>query len=243
MEREVDGFLDLADHCFGRLLRHDVPVQGDDDQRQLPVIGQELAFDDFVLAQVGDHLIIGCAFRQIVRHDGGHVAGLVRLAARGYHRDKPIDAIGELQLRCHRAEGVNLLFLQQILALDHGKHVILARREPPVDFLVLVKFLGVGSEQFRQAIVDPELVDAHSGETGEHHDQNADRDWVRESEKANAFKTKRKQRLRLAGRVFCVHLALDLPRYRASPRGRNRLFGSHGRIGGSTRARCVYFGV
>ena len=43
--------LDAADHGLGRLLGDHGPVERDDDQRQLAVVGQELALDDIVRLQ------------------------------------------------------------------------------------------------------------------------------------------------------------------------------------------------
>ena len=47
-ERPCRTVVDVADDVARGLLAHDLAVERDDDQRQLAVVGKELAFDDVV---------------------------------------------------------------------------------------------------------------------------------------------------------------------------------------------------
>ena len=57
-------------------------------------------------------------------------------------------------------ERFQLLALQQVGPLDHGKDVVLAGGKALVDVLVLAEFDGVGAEQLRQRIVDLDAREA-----------------------------------------------------------------------------------
>ena len=59
-----------------------------------------------------------------------------------------------------RRKASSCVRLQEVLALDHHQHVVLAGGKAPVDLLVAAEFLGVGAEQLGERIVDLQLEDA-----------------------------------------------------------------------------------
>ena len=133
------------------LLLHDLAVERDDDHRQLAVVGEELAFDDVVGLERVDHRIEGgTVLRHLVGHERRRITRRIRLAARRQHGDEARDAVDELQLRRQAGEGLELLALQEVVALDDDEHVVLARGKARVDRLVAAELLGVGAEQLRQ---------------------------------------------------------------------------------------------
>ena len=54
----VDGILDAADYGPRRLLLHHGAIERDDDERELTVVGEELALDDIVRSKRRDHGIV-----------------------------------------------------------------------------------------------------------------------------------------------------------------------------------------
>ena len=93
---------------------------------------------------------------QLVGHDRRRVAGGVRLAARRQHGDEAVDAVGQLQIDDGAAEGLELRLLQEVLALDHHQHVVLAGGEAAIDLLVAAELLGIGAEELGERVVDPQ---------------------------------------------------------------------------------------
>jgi len=65
-----------------------------------------------------------------------------------------------LQVGDHVAQLLEVLALKQRLALDHHQHVELGRGEALGDFLVLLVFDRVGTEQLAERIVDLDPLDA-----------------------------------------------------------------------------------
>ena len=62
LEQIVHGGVDLADDDARRLLVHDLAVERDDDERELAVVGQELALDDVVGLERRDDRVVGGPF-------------------------------------------------------------------------------------------------------------------------------------------------------------------------------------
>ena len=150
---------------LGGLVAHRLAIERDDDQRQVTVVGQELAFDDVILFQrLYDRVVGRLVLRQIVGHDRRRVARRIGLAARREHRDEPTHAVGQLQVDDRVSERFELRLLEKILPFHDDQHVVLARRETAIDLLVLVEFLRVGSKELRQAVVDLEPKEAEHGE-------------------------------------------------------------------------------
>ncbi len=156
----AQGVVDAGDDLLGALLLHRGPVEGQHGQRQLAVVGQELARNDLIALERGDHGIVGRPVGQLVGNDRRRIARGVRLAARRQHRHDAVHAVGQLQVDDGAAEGFELLLLQEILALDHHQHVVFAGRKAAVDLLVAAEFLRVGAEQLGERIVDLEAREA-----------------------------------------------------------------------------------
>jgi hypothetical protein len=184
--------VDAADDLLGALLLYRGAVEGKHRQRQLAVVGQELARHDLVAFERGDDGIVGRPVGQLVGNDGRRIAGGVWLAARGQHRHDAVHPVGELQVDDGAAEGFELLLLQEILTLDHHQHVVFARRKPAVDLLVTAKLLGVGAEQLGERIVDLEERQAPPGEDRHQDDQNHGQARSRQANESSPFKSERK---------------------------------------------------
>ncbi len=147
---------DAADDLLGALLLHRLAVERDDGQRQLAVGRQELALDDVVVAHLLDDGVVLGPVGQVVGHDRRRVAAGVRLAAGRQHGDEAVHPVGQLQVDDGAPECLQLRLLQEVLALHHHQHVVLAGGKAPVDLLVAAELLGVGAEQLRERVVDPE---------------------------------------------------------------------------------------
>jgi len=147
-------------------------IERDHDQRQLAVFGEELALDDVVRLQGGDHRVEGGALLgQLVGHHGGRVARRIGLGARRQHGDEAADAVGQLQLDDGVLQRLHAFAGEQGLAGDGDEDVELARRKAPVDLLVLPEFRRIGAEELRQAVVDAQVRHAPDGQSGEQQDQ------------------------------------------------------------------------
>ena len=150
------GIVDLLHHRVQPLLRDDFAVESQQNECQRAVVGEELALDDLVVADLVDELLIGVALGQLGGKDGaGDLAGLRRLA-RGEQRDLAIHAVDELKIDDEVAQSVDRFPLEQIVAADHDQHVVFARREALGDGLVVVELRRVGAEQLGQRVIDPE---------------------------------------------------------------------------------------
>ena len=163
--------VDAADDFPGALGLHELAVERDDGQRQLPVRRQELALDDVVGPHRLDDLVVLGAVGQLVGHDRRRIAVRVRLAAGREHGDQPVHAVGELQVDDGAAEGFELRLLEEVLALDDDQHVVLAGGKAAVDLLVAPELLGVGAEELGKRVVDPEQRQAPARQDGQRDDQ------------------------------------------------------------------------
>ena len=189
----VDHGVDLADNDPGGLLLHDLAIEGDDDHRQLAVVGKELALDDVVGFERGDHRIVGrTILRQFVGHERGCIPRRIGLGARRQHGDEAGDAVDELQFRRQPGEGLELLALQEVGPLDHDQHVVLAGGKALVDRLVAAEFLGVGAKQLGQGIVDLQPENAHEAEDGGNDGEDGDERGGLQCNEAEPLQAQRK---------------------------------------------------
>ncbi len=169
------------------LLLHDLAVERDDDHRQLAVVGEELAFDDIVRLERGDHRVVGgTVLGHLVGHQRRRVTRSIRLAARRQHGDEARDAVDELQLGRQSGEGLELLALEQVVTFDDDEHVVLARGKALVDRLVAAEFLGVGAEQLGEEIVDLQLGQADEAEDSGDRDEDRRRARALSAQRAQA---------------------------------------------------------
>ncbi len=108
------------------MARDSFAVERKQNERKRTVVGQELALDDLVVANLVDEIFIGFAFRQLGGKDGaGDLAGLGRLAGRKqrHFAGHPLD---ELQFDDEIAQGFNRLPRQQLVAGHDDQNIIFA---------------------------------------------------------------------------------------------------------------------
>ena len=184
---------------------HRLAVEREDGQRQLAVGREELALDDVVGAhRLDDGVVLG-PVGQVVGHDRRRIARRVRLAARRQHGDEAVDAVGQLQVDDGAAEGLELRLLQEVLALHHHQHVVLAGGKAAVDLLVAAELLGVGAEQLGERIVDAQQEQAPDRERGDQHDERKGDGRRPQSDETELLQPERKGPLR------CVHAGVHSP--------------------------------
>ncbi len=149
--------VDAADYLLGALLLHELAIERQHRQCQLAIIGQELAGDDVVGFQRRDDGVVGgFVAGEVVGDDGCGIAGGVGPAAGRQHRHHAVHAVAQLEIDDGAPEGLDLRLLEEVLALDHDKDVVLARWEASIDLLIAAELLGIGAEQLRQGVVDPQ---------------------------------------------------------------------------------------
>src|SRR5690606_32757423 len=99
----------------------------------------------------------------------------------------------QLEIYDGGAERLDLLPLEQTLALDHDQHVVLAGGKAAVNLLVAAELLRVGAKQLRQRVVHLEACEA---EGGHHRRQKHDEEGQArpaEAEEAGALQAERKR--------------------------------------------------
>ena len=171
MQEFRGGLIDLGHDRIEALIGDDGPVEGKQDQGQRAVVGEELAGDDLVVANLVDEFVVGRAGRELGRKDGpGDFARFWRLARRE-QRHQSVHALDELQLGDEIAKCVDGFPRQQLIAGDDDEHVIFAGGEALRERFVVVEFGRIGAEQLRQRVVDAELVDAEQGGNGDGNDE------------------------------------------------------------------------
>ena len=171
----MSSFGELADVAdgLGELVgRHHLRLQRQHDQRQRAVLRQQLAADDLVGFDGFDEIVVGGAFRQFRREQRRRQFARSRRLTRGEQRDQAAGAVDQLQVGDEVAQLFEVVARQQVLALDHDQDVELLRREFLRHLFVLVEFLGVGSEQLAQGVVDLDPVDAE--DSADHQDREDD---------------------------------------------------------------------
>ena len=206
---EIGGhdLADFADRLFQSVVADNRRLQREHDQRQRAVFRQQLAADDLVGFDGFDELVVVGALRQIGRKQRrGQLARRRRLTRRE-QRDQAARAFDQLQVRDQVPDLLQVFPPQQSLAFDHDQHVEFGGGEALGDFLVLPVFLGVGTEQLAERIVDLDAIDAEHGADHHREQDDAGQDGRAHGDQAHALQAERD-----AYRRLLQHLRISFDR-------------------------------
>ena len=159
-------------------------IERQHDQRQLPVLGQQLAADDLVRHHAIDQLSVFGALRQLLREQRFGNSAVLRRLARREQRNDAAGAVDQLEVGDQIAQLRQRFAIEQRLAFDHDQHVELARRKAARHRFVLLEFGRVGAKQLAERIVDLDAPDPERRRDAQH-DQDQ-RDDQRETQRDEA---------------------------------------------------------